>query len=216
MRTPFEATSRRARRTRHGCSELIRSRTLAACALLVLMSLAGCAHRGSTFDPADIVDETRALVMVYRPARLSNAILSPSVVVDGEAVFSTENGTYAYLYLEPGLHRFVLQSEQHIVDNNEVEIRLESGRLVYLRVDTALQFETGKPYTRRFGLKQVEEWDALKEIAHCRDQRVRLPAKYPGSAGAHDRDTDETRPDGAATFTIDKSNNPFASKRSRE
>lgn len=179
---------------------------------LAVMLLSGCAHHGSTFSPAEVADETRALVYIYRPAQFSNAMLSPSVLVDGEAVFSTENGAYAYLYLAAGTHRFILESEQHFTGNDEVELQLENGQHAYLRVDTGLKFETGKPYTRRFGIVHVDEHTALNEITACRHQQARMPSKYLWSAEVPDETEDEIPAGEAATFSIDKGRHPFAGK----
>jgi hypothetical protein len=185
-------------------------------ALLVLMFFSGCAHHVSTFSPSEIADDGRALLYIYRPAQFSNAMLSPSVVIDGEAVFDTQSGTYATLYIPAGTHRFVLESEQPVAGNDEVELQLESGRVSYLRVDTALQFETGRPYTRSFSIVHVDEPTAMSEIAHCRPLQARLPSKYLWSVEMRDTAADGEPADEPATFTIDKSSNPFADKRSHE
>lgn len=180
------------------------------------MLLSGCAHHGDTFSPAAVADRTRALVTIYRPARFANAVLSPSVLVDGDAVFNTENGAYVSLYLTAGAHRFVLEGEQHFTANDELVVQLEPGQVSYLRIDTAMKFETGKPYTRSFGIVRVDEPTALNEIAHCRHQQAQLPSKYLGTVEARDETADEADTGETATFTIDRSSNPFADKRSRE
>ncbi len=180
------------------------------------MFLSGCAHQGSTFSPSEVADDGRALLYIYRPAQFSNAMLSPSVVIDGEVVFDTQNGAYATLYIPAGTHRFVLESEQPVAGNDEVELQLESGRVSYLRVDTALQFETGRPYTRSFSIVHVDEPTAMSEIAHCRLEETGLPSKYLWSVEARGTAADDVPADTPAIFTIDKSNNPFAAKQSHE
>lgn len=200
---------------RRGCSDLIRLRSLTI-ATLAAMLLLGCAHHGSAFTPAAVADDGHALLYIYRPAQFSNAMLSPSVVIDGEAVFNTESGAYTDLYLAAGTHRFVLESEQAVAGNDEVVLGLDSGQVLYLRVDTALKFETGKPYTRRFDIVRVDERTALSEIAHCRRQQARMPSAYLWSSETPNASTEETRADEAATFTIDKSDDPFAAKCAHE
>lgn len=204
--------NRLAGRARRGCSDLIRSLMRTATALAVL-TLSGCAHHDPVFSPAELADDTRALIYIYRPARFSNAALSPSVLVDGEAVFNTENGAYAYLYLAAGTHVFVLEGERHFTGNDEIEVQLESAQVSYLRVDTELRFETDKPYTRSFGLVRVDEATALSQIAECHRQEPRLPSKYLWSAEARDETGDEVQSSETATYSIDKGRDPFAGKR---
>ena len=207
----FEIMNRRASSTQHGCSDL---RIIHA--LIALMLLSGCAHHGSEFRPAELADDGRALVYIYRPARFPNVMLSPAVVIDGEAVFNTQSGAYATLYIPPGTHQFVLQSEQPVAGNDELVLQLESGQVSYLRVDTALKFETGKPYTRSFGIAHIDETIARTEIVHCRPQQARLASKYLWSAEAMDSAEDDKQADEPATFTIDKTGDPFAATRSHE
>lgn len=180
------------------------------------MLLSGCAHHDATFSPAAAADDGRALVYIYRPAQISNVMLSPTVVIDGEAVFDTQTGAYVVLSIAAGTHRFILDSEQHLAGNDELLMQLGSGRVSYLRIDSALQFETGKPYTRSFGIVRVDAPTALDEIASCRHQQARLPSKYLWPAAAPDTAADEAQAVEPATFTIEKSGNPFAAKRSRE
>jgi hypothetical protein len=193
---------------------VITTRMQTVYALAAMLLLSACAHHGATFSPAVIADDTRALVYVYRPEQFSNAVLSPTVLVDGEAVFNTENGAYAYLYLVPGVHRFVLEDEQHITGNDVVELKLESGQHAYLRIDTALKFETGRPYTRRFDIVHVDEHTALNEISNCRQQQARMPSKYLWSADTLPASEGDADTGDEATFSIDKTSNPFAGKRS--
>ena len=184
--------------------------------LAVVLLISGCAHKGAAFKQAEVADDGRALLYIYRPAQFSNAMLSPSVVIDGEAVFDTQNGEYATLYIPAGTHRFVLESEQPVAGNDEVELQLESGRVSYLRVDTALQFETGSPYTRSFSIVHVDEPTAMSEIAHCRPLQAWLPSKYLWSVEARGTAADDVPAETPAMFTIDKSSNPFAAKQTHE
>jgi hypothetical protein len=200
---------------RRGCTDLIRLR-LQAVVTLAAMLLAGCAHHGSAFTPAEVADDGRALLYVYRPAQFSNAMLSPTVVIDGETVFDTHSGAYAVLSIAAGTHHLVLESEQRLAGNDELVVQFESGQVSYLRVDTALKFETGKPYTRHFSLVRVAERTALREIAQCRQQQSRLPSKYLWPVEQRDAHAEDVQTNEPATFTIDKSSNPFAVKRSHE
>jgi len=188
-------------------------RTLAA---LAVMPLCGCVNNGAAFSPAEAAHDGRALVYIYRPAQLANAMLSPSVVIDGKAVFDSRSGAYTGLYLAAGTHRFVLESEQPLAGNDELSVRLDDGQVAYLRVDTALKVETGKPYTRSFGIVRVDEHTALNEIAHCRHLQAQLPSGYLGSTEKHDTTTHETQAGEAATFTIDRSSDPFAARHAQE
>ena len=177
--------------------------------LLAVALISGCTSNRKDFQPVHAADDGRAAVHVYRPERMSNAVLSPLVMIDGEAVFDTGNGTWTYVYLPPGEHRFVIDPERGFSDNDELKLPVESGNTYYLRIDTSMQFETGKPYTRRFSIVRVDAHQALDEIAQCDYRQAKLPSKYlwPGDMDANGDEEDQ--PGHEATFSIEKSSNPF-------
>ena len=155
-----------------------------------------------------------AIVYVYRPASLSNVLLSPPLKVDGEPVFDVKNDSFSQLKLAQGRHLFELALAERYSGTRQLQLDLESGQIYYLRISTQLTFQKNKPYIRRFDINLVSAETAQAELGPLKiDQKKtnqnRLldnkQAKTEAEAGKSDADLPEED-----EFSISKTRNPFS------
>ena len=69
----------------------------------------------AVFTPAT-ADPDQAVVYIYRPSVMSNALYSPGIKVDGEFKLYAKNGTSSQLSLTPGEHIFEFQADKNYTD----------------------------------------------------------------------------------------------------
>lgn len=171
---------------------------------LSLILLSACSPTGSNVrfvPPAAKPDQ--AIVYIYRPSTMTNALYSPGLNVDDEFKLNTKSGVSYRISLSPGEHTFAFQEEKKYTDLRPVTVTLDSGTITYIRVSTSLKVKNSvgyEPYERSFKLTQVDEALAVKEIADC--------CLDDGT-----QTTEETEPTGKKAddgFSVDKTQNPFS------
>ncbi len=171
--------------------------------LVVLLS--GCSHQTTKFVPVS-ANSDHSVVYLYRPNSLSNVVISPSVLVNGNKTGSIKNNTYIQYQLAPGKHRFELDVAERFDGNKQLSINLETGQVYFLRVDTELKFKKNDLYYRRFDILKVEKSVALTEIANCQNVN-----KKRTETVVTDEPKLQEKPDPEReVYSISKSRDPFA------
>ena len=142
---------------------------------------------------------------IYRPTEMANALYSPGLNINGEFKLYAKNGVSSRLSLTPGEHIFEFQAEKKYSELMPLSINLKTGTTYFIRVGTSLKVKnttTYKPYARSFKLTQVNEQQAVKEIAECCIDNNNKPTDK-----AKVKSTEKEPGDG---FSVDKTQNPFS------
>jgi Protein of unknown function (DUF2846) len=137
--------------------------------------LSGCASTSEKFNSRDHVTDDAAVVFIFRPDALANAMTSPNVVLDGKTLFAISNKQFHTLQLPAGQHRIRLELPERYQGQHEVMLDTLNGQAYFLRIDTAVKFQQNRPYDRSFDLQSVTEADALKQITQCTPAVVKNP-----------------------------------------
>jgi hypothetical protein len=170
----------------------------------ILLCAACSTNSGTaTFKPATAKAD-QAVIYIYRPSVMSNALYSPGINVDGEFKLYAKSGINSQLMLKPGEHTFEFQADKRYADLSRITLSLEAGSTTYLRVDTSLKIEDSvgyEPYARSFVLTHAAEETAIKEIAEC------CTAKPEQLEEKNKTATVDESGDG---FSVDKTQNPFS------
>ena len=174
--------------------------------LTCILFLVACStsHDTKTFTPHS-ADNDNAIVYLYRPAAMSNAIYSPDLFVNEEYKLAIKNGSKTMMKLAPGQTLFEIEPDKNYSGQTVLTLVLEAGNLYFIRVDTSLQIKSTtsyEPYQRSFYLKPIDEQSAINQIEQCclsnkanSDKDVSIPEKESTSDDA---------------FSIDKTQNPFS------
>ena len=182
--------------------------------------LSGCATKSADFSVIEPVLGKGALVYIYRPNSMSNILISPDVLIDGDKRFKVKSNEYMAMYLPAGNHKFSLDLTKRYDGNHLVELILVDGKIYFLRIDAKMKFQMNAKYKRRFDILNVPQNKALKEIAHCRDlgkkqnkssqsaQAIVEDGLGSTKVGARNASILADEPD--AKFSISKTKNPFS------
>jgi len=105
------------------------------------------------------------------------------------------------LSLPPGEYLFEFQDEKKYAELSPLSLKLKADTSYFIRVATSLKIKNTtpyEPYARSFKLIQVDEQQAVKEIARC--------------CINNKRSTDETTMGKKSNegFSVDKTQNPFS------
>ncbi len=173
---------------------------------LGLLLSSACSTKKSTvlFTPP-AAEPDQAIVYIYRPSAMTNALYSPGLNINGEFKLYTKNGMNSRLSLEPGEHSFEFQTEKKYSDLIPVKLTLDAGTINYIRVDTSLEIKNTagyEPYARSFKLTPVEAKLAEKEIAEC--------CLDSNTKSAEETKTVLPQEDTNGGFSVDKTQNPFS------
>ncbi len=158
----------------------------------------------AVFTPA-IAKPDKAVVYIYRPSVMSNALYSPGINIDGELKLYAKNGINSRLVLAPGEHKFEFQADKDFTDLSPVTLSLDAGSIAYIRVSTSLKIDNAigyKPYLRSFALNAVDEVTAVKEIAECCTEKAG-GSKENSQTSHNEKETGDG-------FSVDKTQNPFS------
>ncbi len=161
-------------------------------------------YDNSQFTPKPVSDSS-ATVYLYRASSVSNAVYSPELLVNDEYKLSIKNRQHSSMTLPPGKTVFEIEPNKNYSGITQLSLTLSAGRSYYIRVDTTLKLDTSvnyKPYQRSFNLIVVEESQAVTQIENCC-----LSVK---KASAKQETLPETGKQSGETFSIDKTQNPFA------
>ena len=166
--------------------------------------LSACATKNvTTFTPA-AANADQAVVYIYRPTEMANALYSPGLNINGEFKLYTKNSVSSRLSLTPGEYLFEFQAEKKYSELTPLTLNLEPGTNYFIRVSSSLKVKnstTYQPYARSFRLTSVDEQQAVKEIAECCLDNNKVTDE------ADMKSTDMKTTDG---FSVDKTQNPFS------
>lgn len=173
---------------------------------MALSIVSGCAPRQAVTLQEPVLQEGMALLYLYRPASMSNVVISPHLKVDDMDDFAMENDSYTYVQLQPGPHRVRLLLSPRYQGDHEYSFSAQAGRRYYLRLDTALKFRKNELYERRFDLRPVSA-AAQEEILRCSFFPIQGDMPL-----ADQRSDDSTAPQAPveSEFSISKSRDPFS------
>lgn len=182
-----------------------------------MLSACDSHHRHVAFKPV-AVPQDESILHVYRPQKMTNAMYTPDLLLDGETRTEVRAGNKYMFRLEPGTHRVVLDTGSGFTGATALELTALAGSAYYLRVDTSLALQQGAagytPYARSFDLVAVEADQAIEQITECCTDRV------GNTEGDTDREKREDDPGDKASvqdadstpqgFSTDKTANPFS------
>lgn len=157
-----------------------------------------------TFTPSATTPE-QAVVYIYRPTEMANALYSPGLTINEEFRLYLKNGVISRLSFSPGDYIFGFQAEQKYSGLEPLSLKLTEGKIYYIRVSTSLKVSNSngyKPYERRFKLMLVDSQSAVKEIEDC------CLSNSTGSTESKENVSDDEKPD--ENFSVDKTQNPFS------
>ena len=174
--------------------------------LIYLFFLAACSttNNATLFTP-QIAADNQAVVYIYRPSAISNAIYSPDLYINKELKLSIKNGINARLILLPGDYKFQLEPDKNYSGITSFSLNLRAGSTTFIRVDTSLKIKsalTYEPYQRSFNLTRVDEQRAKKEIAEC--------CMVENRKSKTSQETTTVKKQTEDGFSVDKTQNPFS------
>jgi hypothetical protein len=175
---------------------------LTFCAIFI--SACSAAENTKTFIP-ETADADLAIVYLYRPVVMSNAIYSPGLYVNGELKLSIKNGQSARLTLAPGEVTFEIEPDKNYPGLTRLTLDLTAGSSYFIRVDSTLKIEHAasyEPYRRSFNLTRIDDEFAIRQIAACCVDEESKTNTVPDSPS-----TTINTDDG---FSVNKTQNPFA------
>jgi len=172
--------------------------------VLSLILLVSCGIKKSNFVEIEAKRGTDSVVYVYRPYSISNILLSPDVMVDGEKIFELQSNSYFGVSLSKGDHIIKLGLSERYAGVHQMSIKTKQDKTVYLRVTSALEFQKNKPYNRSFNLEEVSEAVALSEI-----QKTKNINKITKDKVVTENKIESESEVEEESFTISKSRNPF-------
>jgi len=129
--------------------------------------MAGCSSAPVKFDRQAFVSDEFATVLVYRPERLSNALASPVLLVDGQQQAEIGTNQCLTLRVSPGEHHVSLLLEGRYQGSHDVALQTDAKQIYFLRLESAVKFKQNQSYERRFDLVQVNEDAAQFELGKC-------------------------------------------------
>ena len=174
------------------------SKIITCSVLSIIFFMSGCANREYAFSEVKPSIDNQAVIYIYRPHSVSNIMLSPKVLIDGNETIEIKNNQHVFFHLKPKSHVIKLDVVKRYTGNHELVVKLDALNIVYLRVSSSMKFEMGKPYSRSFNLEQVERSLAMSEIVKTKYSKNQNKDKEKGGI---------TRP---SKFSTLKTRNPFS------
>ncbi|VAW53202.1 hypothetical protein MNBD_GAMMA05-1129 [hydrothermal vent metagenome] len=170
-----------------------------------MLTLFACSttNQNNIFVPV-ATNEKKAVVYIYRPTKMTNATYSPDLLVNKEVKLSLKTGNKYLLNLPLGDTNFEIEPEKNYSGITQVTLSLKPNKRYYLRIDTSLKINnsiTYETYQRGFSLVEIEEKNAVAEIAECCSKKTTEREKAKSTP-------DKT--DSGNSFSVDKTQNPFS------
>jgi hypothetical protein len=126
--------------------------------LVVLGFMVGCAT--VSVQTKNIYPEPRsdqALVYFYRESKFVGSFISYNINVNDELVGAVANGTYFFVFLDPGTHTITAKTET----KESKTMTVEAGETYYICCDVEMGFFAGRPE-----LTIVNEAEGKSELDH--------------------------------------------------
>lgn len=99
--------------------------------------LSGCASLGPKFDSIRKAPKDKALVYVYRPSAFTGAARSPDIILNGQKVGTSSNGSYFVFETNSGPAKVLLRNFAG-EETGAFEANLKSGQTYFLRLDLGI------------------------------------------------------------------------------
>jgi hypothetical protein len=167
------------------------------------LSACSTSNNITPFTPT-AADADQAVVYIYRPTEMANALYSPGLNINGEFKLYARNGVNSRLSLPAGETLFEFQSEKKYSKLTPLSLVLETGDIYFIRVSTSLKINNSagyERYERSFKLTRADDALATKEIAEC-CMDDNSPTEKAAAGSAEKKTSDE--------FSVDKTQNPFS------
>ena len=168
------------------------------------LSACSTTKNAATFTPV-ATEAGQAVVYIYRPSVMPNAMYSPDLYINNEFKLSIKNGNSVRLSLKPGEHKFEIEPDKNYSGLTTLSLNLNAGTSYFMRVDTSLKIISStnyEPYKRSFDLIKVEEQMAVKEIAEC--------CVTNNKRAADKSEVEPIQKESNNGFSVDKTQNPFS------
>jgi len=178
--------------------------------MLFMTLVTACVSKKSNFVEVKPSSESETALYVYRPYSMSNIMISPEIVIDGEKITDIKNSSHRYFFLPQGKHTVKLEIDERYTGLQKVDINLQKAKTIYLRVNTSLKFEKNKPYSRSFSLEVIDKETALSEIQSTQYADKKKVNKKEESINEKETSTEFQDEVAKDQFTIQKTRNPFA------
>jgi len=139
-------------------------KTLALCALLVLVLASGCASVQMASSEQDTAAKSfavkpgKAIIYVYRNETMGAALKMP-VALDGKLMGDTASKTYLLLEVNPGQHTVVSKTE----NDSSVTLNTVAGRNYFLWQEVKMGL-----LMARSNLQEVDEATGKAGVAECK------------------------------------------------
>ena len=139
-------------------------KTLALCALLVLVLASGCASVQMASSEQDTAAKSfavkpgKAIIYVYRNETMGAALKMP-VALDGKLMGDTASKTYLLLEVNPGQHTVVSKTE----NDSSVTLNTVAGRNYFLWQEVKMGLMTA-----RSNLQEVDEATGKAGVGECK------------------------------------------------
>ena len=174
--------------------------------LLCAFFLSSCSStKNVTAFTPPAVNSDQAVVYIYRPNTMANAMYSPGLTIDGEFRLYVKNATSTRLPLAPGKHVFEFQNDKNYSELKPLSLIYKAGSVYFIRVATSLKINNAtsyEPYQRSFRLEVIDESLAVKEISKC--------CMHSNKKPDHDKKHKATGKENSEGFSVDKTQNPFS------
>ena len=171
---------------------------------LLLLTACSTTNNAASFSPAAAPSE-QAVVYIYRPNVMANAIYSPDLYVNDEFKLSLKSGNSTRLLFNAGKYTFKVAPDKNYSGLTQLSINLMAGSTYYVRVDSTLKINNGieyQPYQRSFNLIDVNASLAIAQISEC------CTNKQKAFTNNTETITRETEP--KEGFSVNKTQNPFS------
>jgi len=187
--------------------------------MLVVFILASCSVKTGTFNEVVTASSQDSVVYIYRPHSMSNVLVSPKMLIDGQQKFKIDNNSYRYVVLtdeehlkdHPVKHVFEIEVAERYSGIHRLRLNIEQGEKVFLRVSTLLKFEEKQPYSRSFTLEQIDRAIALNEIreTHYAGEHNTKKSNNPMNENSKTVETGINNSVPEDQFSISRTRNPF-------
>ena len=87
--------------------------------LSFIFLLPSCSSNNSTFVALSPSMENESIIYIYRPASLSNAVISPMLKINAEDITEISNNSYTYVQLAAGSNTFKLELSKRYIGKTE-------------------------------------------------------------------------------------------------
>ncbi len=177
---------------------------------LLLFLIVSCSAKNTSFVEVEPDLSADSVIYIYRSDSMSNIMVNPTVLIDGEKQQVIKNKSHFYVVIAEGKHEVELQLADRYAGVQKLSLDLLPGGGSYLRVNTSLKFEQNKPYSRSFNIERIDREIAVNEInktsyiGQVDDKGIDTKLEEKTISTESDMES------GKDQFSISKNRNPFS------